>query len=190
MLKLLEGADKKNALPTWSQVESLFNSATKLKECLESVLRGKLLLNIRSILQQQGGDVWLCLDDDNCRNGDSMEEIKVDSPYDEHFADEVNLCVRADATVSVCFGASPSRFWIGYMRSGSQKKQKEIEPLVLSEAQERLTSPEKFGPWYALAWREDVTYDNCAAKSSAIAGELLEMRNGLVDQLKLKGVRS
>ena len=58
IVKQLEQAEQKSLLLTWSQVESLQKAAVELKQCLESVLRGQLLLNIRSILQQRGGVSW------------------------------------------------------------------------------------------------------------------------------------
>ncbi len=186
ILKQIEQAEQNNSLPSWSQVESLRNSADELKQCLESVLRGKLLLKIRNILEQQGEDVWLCLEDE------STKKIKVDSRDDEQFGVNVLLCVRADSAVSLCFGASPKDpFWIGYLRSGSKGEQKKIEPLVLSEAQEHLTGiVGKNDPYYAWGWRRGLTYDNCVANSPAIAEKLVEMRNSLVDKLKVAGVRS
>lgn len=186
ILKQLEQAEKKNLLPTWSQVESLQKSAIELKQCLESVVRGKMLLEIQKILlQRQVKDVWLCLETE------PTEEIKDASPYDERFGANVDLCVFADDTVSVCFGGGPEGFWLGYMRSDSPDKQKKMEQSILSEAQERIKSIEgNDKTWYAWVWRREVTYDNCEVNSSPIAEKLVDMRNSLVDRLKVKGVRS
>jgi hypothetical protein len=44
ILKQIEKADQNDTLPAWSQVEQLYESASKLKQCLESVLRGKTVI--------------------------------------------------------------------------------------------------------------------------------------------------
>ena len=138
------------------------------------------------MLQRQGEDSWLCLE------SEPTEKIDVDSPYDERFDVSVNLCVRAIDTVSVCFGGNSGAFWLGYMRSGSPDKQKEIEPFVLLEAQERLKSIKgKDGPWYAWGTKEITYHEHCVANSSPIlAKTLVEMRNRLIDRLKVSGVGS
>lgn len=185
ILKQLEQSEKENPLPTWSQVESLQKSAVELKQCLESVLRGKLLLSIRSNLQEKGGDVWLC------RDPDSTIKIKVGSPYEDDFGGDVDFCVSADDSVIVCFGCGPNGFWMGYMRGDSRDKQDKSERFVILEAQKLLKSTiGKPAPWYAWEYMKGVNYDNCLAQSSTITETLLEMRNGVVDQLKKKGVRS
>jgi glutathione peroxidase-family protein len=185
LLKQLAEAEKRNRLPTWSQVESLQKSAVELKQCLESVLRGKLLLEIQRILQEQHVVVWLCLE------SEPTEKISVIDAYDERFGDSVDLCVHADANVSVCFGGNNDGFWLGYMRSGSSDNQKRVEPFILSEAQSCIKSSEgNDKTWYAWVWRKEITYGNCLANSSSIADKLVDMRNRLVDRLKKKDVGS
>jgi hypothetical protein len=185
LLKQLAEAEKRNRLPTWSQVESLQKSAVELKQCLESVLRGKLLLEIQRILQEQHVNVWLCLE------SEPTEKISAVDAYDERFGDSVDLCVHADANVNVCFGGNNDGFWLGYMRSGSSDNQKKVEPFILSEAQSRIKSSEgNDKTWYAWVWRKEITYGNCLDNSSRIAELLVDMRKRLVDRLKRKDVRS
>jgi hypothetical protein len=185
--KILEKLKLKNELPTWSDLEALKQSIESLQQCMKQVLRGKLLLEIQSILKTQGEDVWLCLE------SKSTEKIYDVSPYDELFGNLVNLCVRADETVSVCFGYNPTAdFWLGYMRSGSPDKQKEA--VILSEARKRLINMhEEDSLWYG--WVPSVvTCDGCEKQLTFLAKTysetLVKMRNNLVDQLKGKDVRS
>jgi len=184
LLKQLEQAEKENRLPTWSQAESLQKSAGELKQCLESALRGKLLIEIESILQGKQEDVWLCME------SEPTEKIVVANAYDERFGDSVDLCVHADECVNVCFGGNNDGFWIGYMRSGSPDKQKRLEPLIESEAEARIKSTEgNDQTWFAWVWRKEITYDNCMNNASRLAEMLVEMRKSLVDRLKKKSVR-
>lgn len=183
ILKQLEQAEKKNPLPTWSQVDSLLKSAVELKPCLESVLRGKLICEVRKVLKEQGEQVCLHLDEDPAK------EINADSPYDEQFGNNVNLCIYAGDAVRVCFGCGPEGdgFWLGYMKASIPNRQKEIEEVLLLEAQAHLKDTTKTNhPWYFWDWKNDVTYDNCEAKVSSIAKKLVDMRKGLVDRLKKK----
>src|SRR5258706_3066686 len=100
ILKQLEQAEKKTQLPTWSQVESLHKSALELKQCLQSVLRGKMLLRIQILLKQKRKkvDVRFYLGDGTVVNQ------TLDSPYDDRFDRECNLGIRVSDTVVVCFG--------------------------------------------------------------------------------------
>ena len=98
ILKQIEKADQNDTLPAWSQVEQLYESASKLKQCLESVLRGKLLLRVQSLLRERKVNVGFVLDD-----GTEMKQT-LDSPYDAWFERECNLGILVRTHVLVCLG--------------------------------------------------------------------------------------
>ena len=180
ILKQLERADQEGALPSLSQVQQLRDSADALKRCLESALRGKLLLQIMTILQRQGRDPWFCIE------GKPAGKADFGGPYDTRFGFTVNLCVRVDDNVNVCFGGSPDGFWFGYMGNGDARE-KLIEAAVLAEAQKYLGSIDgNEHLWYAWTWNREVDYDQCQDPLTAarLAETLSKMRDSLEDRLK------
>jgi hypothetical protein len=180
ILKQLEHADQEGALPTLSQVQHLRDSADCLKRCLESALRGKLLLQIMTILRRDGRDAWFCLE------GKPAAKIDFGGPYDLRFGYTVDLCVRVDDGVNVCFGGSPDGFWFGYMRHGDAR-QKPIEAAVIAEAQKHLGSIDgNNGLWYAWTWNREVDYEQCQdpLTGARLAEMLSKMRDSLQERLK------
>ena len=58
ILEQLKLADDKNDLPAWIDAENLRKSADELQPCLESVLRGKLLIHVKDILKKNDVDFY------------------------------------------------------------------------------------------------------------------------------------
>jgi hypothetical protein len=185
ILKRLEQAEKENPLPTWSQVESLQKSAVELKECLESVLRGKLLLRIQSLLNEKKMDAKFYSYDG------TAEKQTLDSPYDERFDAECNLGIRVSDAVLVCFGGYPEKlsgeiFWTGYMKNGSNSEQETHKDIIIKEAERHLKDTKNTNsPWYVWDWNKEIDYDNCLEESTAerLASKLVDMCNSLANLL-------
>jgi len=163
------------ALPTWADVVAVKQSAEALQPCVESVLRGKLLLAIFDGLPPE--DAWLCLDNDHSRR------VNVNSPYDQCFLEDMNVCLHADDRVAVCFGAGPTTVWLGYMKIGDPTGQN-VEEMVLQEtsAWQQVDSGDE---WYKYRWWHEIYCDkyveNLAPK---IIGQLTDMRNSLAARLQ------
>lgn len=192
ILKQIEQAEQKNLLPTWSQVENLQKSAVELKQCLESVLRGKLLLRVQSLLREMKVNVGFYMADG------TEEKQTLNSTYDERFEWERNLGIPVGANVIVCLGGYGDGglreiFWTGYMRSGSNEEQEKHKNIIIKEAQRwSMNIAHNNPPWYVWDWIKEIDYDNCVAELTVdrLANKLLNMRNSLEDQLKKESFRS
>jgi hypothetical protein len=185
ILKYLANAGAKNALPSWSQVEALQQSSAILRKCLESSLRGRLLLNIQDILKQKGENPWFFSE-----KATPPTNLSLNSEYDPLFEMDQNVCIRASDAVSVCFGGAPEEtlgdrhiFWIGYLRNSNRENQDCCEPIVLQEANDRMTEPRSNSCWYAWDWMNEISYQDCSdvEVATSITGTILEMRNSLVE---------
>jgi len=178
ILNQLKDAETRNALPTLADLDAIMQSLTGLRSCLQQVLRGRLLLAIRDMLQQQGHDVWMCLEKD------PLQKAEISSPFDTAFGSSTNVCVRAADTVHVCFGASADhKFWLGYLRDGGSDQQAKISSVILDEAKNQLGEDihTEDTPWFAWAWRNGVYDENDGENSpAAISKRLVAMRKNLL----------
>lgn len=173
-------AEENGTPPTLSGIKSLKDSTEKLEQCMRHVLRGKLLLEVQTLLKQQGRSTWFCLE------SDPKVKISFGSPYDERFDGHVTLCLPVDDSVSVCFGGNSSGFWLAYMRNGSPDMQKTVEEIISLEAKDCLKPPTgKDYPWYAWGYTEVAYYDRCVEDyAPVLAQKLIEMRENLINRLR------
>ena len=188
MLKQLEQAEKKSPLPTWSQVDRLEKSAAELKRCIESVLRGKLLLRIQTILKDRNVEALFHLDD----GSGTPERRPITSPFDERFEQGLFLGIRVNGFALACFGISPpddpdNPFFTGFMGIGDKEDQEAYKDIVKKAAESSLKDITGSNPpWYAWRWNKEVNHEKCAEE--AIVGELadmmVEMRDNLANQLE------
>jgi hypothetical protein len=180
ILDQLKEAETRNSLPTLADLDAISQSITSLRACVKQVLRGRLLLAIRDMLQQQGHDVWMCLEKD------PLQQAAINSPFDAAFGNSTNVCIRVSDTEHVCFGgAADHTFWLGYLRDGSSEQQAKICSVILDEANGQLgekidtTSP----AWFAWAYRDGVYDENDGENSAAaISQRLVAMRKKLLER--------
>jgi hypothetical protein len=189
-LELTE-ADRK-PFPSWSSVDNLINSANALKQCLEVVLRGKLLLAIKNHLKAKNvaaQDVMFYSTGD----GEVKElESPIDSPYDPQFEKEQSLCLRVNSDVLVCIGVCPPEdgvmVFAGYLRMGRIEEQEKIREIIIREAKDRFNMEKDNLPWYAWEWIEEINYDNCneGIIVQRLAEKLVCMRDSVNARIKDK----
>lgn len=178
----LKNAEHDGKLPTLSELEALNQSVNILRQCLQHVIRGKLLLEVFRLLTQseKGLEVWFCPDSDH------SQKLSMNDPYDPIFSHKANLCISVTEAVNVCFGANENhQFWLGYMRAGPIEKQKVCEAAVAAEAQAQLTDRKVDDGWYVWAERKGI-YDDKSLETTAnsVAQQLISMHRGLWDRLK------
>jgi len=176
ILDKLKQAYDENKFPSRSAVGHLVESANSLKGCHESVLRGKLLLQIKSLLPEIEG-VWFCVDG-------NPEKIDLNSPFDDRFLGSVDLCIGVGDTVSVCFGGSGGGYWFGYMRSN---KEDPNEGDIFLEAKEHLENITSDNSYYAYEMTQNVTdeqIDQDKSTTGRLVKTLVKMRDSLADRLK------
>ena len=180
ILDHLKEAETRNTLPMLADLDAISQSIVNLRQCVQQVLRGKLLLAIRNTLQQQGHDVWMNLEKD------PLQQAEINSPFDAAFGNSTNVCIRVSDTAHVCFGgAADHTFWLGYLRDGSPEQQAEISSVILDEAKNQLG--EKIHtddpPWFAWAWRDGIYNENDGENSAAaISKRLIAMRKKLLER--------
>ena len=143
------------------------------------MLRGKLLMAILQRFPPES--LWLCFDSDHTRR------VTVSTPYDQCFLENMNVCLRADDSVAVCFGASPgspTNVWLGYMRTGSQERDKAVEDIVFQEATSREQHECEDG-WYKFqSWEEKYCDRYIENLAPTVIGWLIDMRDTLQERLK------
>ena len=167
-------------LPAWTDVITVKQSADELQAVIESVLRGKLLLEILNRLPPEAA--WLGYDDDHSRI------VNTRSPYAPCFLEDVNVCLRMHPNVAVCFGMGSSSdptngAWLGYMRLGDPTGQQTIHDKVYAEANEREQKSDDAG-WYRFQhWHPDYENRFVEEQASTIVGRLIDMRDGLAARL-------
>jgi len=182
ILKALEKAKENGELPVLSEVESLITSATDLKACLKSSLRGKLLMEVKSLLDKQNLNPFFC-------SSEFLGEMSFDSEFDPRFEHEVNLCVPVDAKALVCFGCcddGKNMFsWFGYSKKGDQMIPAEIIADLVEKHQ--LNAKNGDESWYVWERDNKINYDNCIDEATVkmVVEKLIEMKDELSDRLKI-----
>ena len=98
VLRDLEQSDGKKSLPTWDEAVKLKTSAEALQECVECVIRGKLLFGIRDQLSKQNISAEF-----HAGDGKKIENL---SAYDPRFDDEINLGIPIAEALIACIGVN------------------------------------------------------------------------------------
>lgn len=175
LVHLEQSAKKGEPLPTWSQIGDLKTSAEALQECVECVIRGKLLFNIQEQLKTQKVSAKFYSGD-----GKEIEDL---SAYDPRFDDEVNLGIRITDALIACIGVNwkecPTKnsfVFSGYMKNSNDEECKLLETVVKNTFKEqpaRYDSPK----WYAYCWNENINYNNApdADTVGRLASKLIAM---------------
>jgi hypothetical protein len=175
ILRHLEQSHGRDPLPTWNQVESLVKSAAALQECVECVIRGKLLFAIKDQLPEPASSATFYTGEGKI--------IMPSSPYDQLFAEEVNLGVRVTDALIVCIGVYGGErqngiVFTGYMKRGDGEEYKRIEAVVKNKVKDQTVS--SGAPlWYAYWWDKNIDYNNAPNADTAkkLATSLVAMRD-------------
>ena len=162
ILKKLELAENSDSLPTWSVVNDLQKSANDLLLCLQSVMRGKLLLAIKANLEENG------LKSSHFRLNVDFSVIDIQgSPYDEQFENDLVLCIQADDAVYVCYGAVHWGFFFGLRKVGDLEKQAELQSFIRQEAANLKFDSFENPSWYAFR-KQNLSYENMCVDKLAV----------------------
>lgn len=190
ILKQLENAGE-DKLPRLSHVENLRKSTNELENCLQMIIRGKLILETQKILRAKGFKTFLC-DEDR-----PQVEIHVSSMYDPCFQKSIDLCVRIGTAVRAAFGGGTGGLWFGFMRDGLSQEQGKITKIVTDQAKLRSKELVTDHPaWYAYwwHWQEAKTpYDYCESHSEDLAESfaetIIKMCRSLQEHLPKSGTK-
>ncbi len=183
ILKLMKQGFENSDIPTWFQVNRLTKAATALQPCFESMLRGKLLLNIKNALPENEKPVFFQVE-----NNEAKPCLPPPvSEFDPCFEKQMAVCLKEDefhACIGACESEEGSHKFIcfkAYFPSSNGDRRIFEEVASESFGDEKIV----YGPWNTWAWDNETTYDNCQSEATAerLAKTLLEMRDRLADLL-------